>query len=48
MTALADRPDDLGHLVRPPAPVPWEPPRALIPYQDPYLMRKVLSGLRRL
>jgi hypothetical protein len=43
-----DRPPDLGGFVRPPAPSYWEPPRALNPSEDPYLLSKVLSGLRHL
>ena len=40
--------EHLGHLVLPAYPAPWWPPPALIPYQDPYLLRRVLEGLRRL
>lgn len=39
---------DLGRLVRLPVPVPWVPPPALVPWQDPYLLRRTLEGLRRL
>jgi hypothetical protein len=38
----------LGHLVGPPYPAPWIPPPALVPFEDPWLMRRVLEGLRRL
>lgn len=38
----------LGHLVHPPYPAPWTPPPALVPYEDPWLMWRVLEGLRRL
>jgi hypothetical protein len=38
----------LGHLVREPVPVPWIPPPALVPWQDPHLLRRALDGLRRL
>jgi hypothetical protein len=38
----------LGYLVLPPVRMPWLPPPALIPYQDPVLMSGLLAGLRRL
>lgn len=38
----------LGHLVQPAYPAPWFPPPALVPYQDPHLMRRVIEGLKRL
>jgi hypothetical protein len=45
---LCLRPPDLGYLVGLPVPVPWVPPPALVPWQDPYLLRRTLEGLRRL
>jgi hypothetical protein len=47
-TTTYRRPPDLGRCVRPPAPSFWEPPRCANPWEDPYLLSKVFTGLRHL
>lgn len=45
---MSYRPEDLGHLIRPPLFGPWLPPPTVVPYEDPFPILRTYRGLRRL